>query len=482
MTKIDPTLETKNVRVKNGVTNWRSSLKRRLLASGAAVAITAGAFASQALSANHLFDPNEAAAARQLTAPVAVPGFSELVAAVKPAVVQVRVKADSGPQMTTLEGNGNLNPFKGTPFEKFFRSLPGPEVPNGMPQFGNGQPVQGLGSGFFVSADGYIVTNNHVVDHATKVNVVTDDGATYEAKVIGVDPKTDLALIKVDGHQDFPFVKLAAQAPKIGEWVVAMGNPFGLGGTVTAGIVSAEGRDIGSGPYDNYIQIDAPVNRGNSGGPTFNLKGEVIGVNTAIYSPSGGSVGIAFDIPAATVAEVIPELQVHGHVSRGWLGVEIQPMTKDIADSLGLEGSHGALVSEPQQESPAARAGLKSGDVITKLDGRDVKDAHDLATRIAAAGPGKAVDLSVLRDGHEQAMHLTLGMLKDKAAVKMPGKKPVGVFGKGFRMHCQILLKLGIACSTESESIENERTIERDQISKRRLSFVLIPCYRSFVL
>ncbi len=258
-----------------------------------------------------------------------------------------------------------------------------------MPGQGGRQPrqfVQGQGSGFFISADGYIVTNNHVIDHAVKVEVLTDSGATFDAKVIGSDAKSDLALIKVDGHADFPFVKLANATPKIGEWVVAMGNPFGLGGTVTAGIVSAHGRDIGSGPYDDYIQIDAPVNRGNSGGPTFNLKGEVIGVNTAIYSPSGGSVGIAFDIPASTVASVIPQLQKNGQVSRGWLGVQIQPVTGEIAESLGLKTPAGALVAEPQADSPAAKAGLKSGDVITSVDTVEVKDPRDLARKIAAMG------------------------------------------------------------------------------------------------
>ena len=243
--------------------------------------------------------------------------------------------------------------------------------------------------------------------------MLTDSGATLEAKVIGTDPKSDLALIKVDGRSDFPFVKLADASPKIGEWVVAMGNPFGLGGTVTAGIVSAQGRDIGSGSYDDYIQIDAPVNRGNSGGPTFNLKGEVIGVNTAIYSPSGGSVGIAFDIPATTVASVIPQLQKGGHVTRGWLGVQIQPVTEEVADSLGLKAAAGALVAEPQPGSPASAAGLKPGDVITSVDGVEIKDPRDLARRIAALGPNKSVDLRLIRDGKEHSIHLKLGQLAD---------------------------------------------------------------------
>ena len=202
------------------------------------------------------------------------------------------------------------------------------------------------------------MTNNHVVDKAKAVEITTDDGKTYDAKVIGTDPRTDLALIKVDGRSDFPFVKLAETSPRIGDWVVAVGNPFGLGGTVTAGIVSARGRDIGSGPYDDYIQIDAPVNKGNSGGPTFDMEGNVIGVNTAIFSPSGGSVGIAFDIPAETVKTVVAQLKDKGFVSRGWIGVQIQSVTSDIAEGLGLKGTEGALVAEPQADSPAAKAGI----------------------------------------------------------------------------------------------------------------------------
>jgi serine protease Do len=347
-----------------------------------------------------------------------MPGFTELVTAVKPAVVSVRVKADAPAHR--IADNDDGNPLDGTPFERFFKDFRGPNGQK-MPGQGARQPrqlVQGQGSGFFISADGYIVTNNHVVDHAVKVEVLTDSGATFEARVVGTDAKSDLALIKVDGHAHFPFVKLADATPQVGEWVVAMGNPFGLGGTVTAGIVSAHGRDIGSGPYDDYIQIDAPVNRGNSGGPTFNLKGEVIGVNTAIYSPSGGSVGIAFDIPASTVTSVIPQLQKNGQVARGWLGVQIQPVTEEIAESLGLKAATGALVSEPQADSPAAKAGLKSGDVITSIDTVDIKDPRDLARKIAVMGPNKEVALGIIRDGNKKTVNLKLGQLEDQKVRK----------------------------------------------------------------
>jgi serine protease Do len=288
--------------------------------------------------------------------------------------------------------------------------------------------VTGQGSGFFVTADGYAVTNNHVVDKAQAVEITTDDGKTYDAKVIGTDPRTDLALIKVEGRNDFPYVKLADKAPRIGDWVLAVGNPFGLGGTVTAGIVSARGRDIGAGPYDDFLQIDAPVNKGNSGGPTFDMDGDVIGVNTAIFSPSGGSVGIAFDIPAETVKSVVAQLKDKGMVSRGWIGVQIQPITADIADSLGMKGAEGALVSELQPDSPAAKAGVLSGDVITAVNGNAVKDARDLAKQIGAMASGSTVKLAVWRKGEEKSISLTVGEFpkEREARASMPESGPTG--------------------------------------------------------
>ena len=297
-------------------------------------------------------------------------GFADIVERVKPSVISVKINIAEKPAKEDDSANKDEDlPFQpGSPMERFFRRFGGPDgLPPGMrggPRGGRG-PVTGQGSGFFISADGYAVTNNHVVDGADKVEVTMDDGKTYTAKVIGTDPRTDLALIKVDGRTDFPFAKLSDSKPRIGDWVLAVGNPFGLGGTVTAGIVSASGRDIGNGPYDDFIQIDAPVNKGNSGGPAFDTAGEVMGVNTAIYSPSGGSVGIAFSIPASTVKSVIAQLKDKGSVSRGWIGVQIQPVTADIADSLGLKKAEGALVAEPQANGPAAKAGIESGDVIT---------------------------------------------------------------------------------------------------------------------
>jgi serine protease Do len=348
-------------------------------------------------------------------------GFADLVDKVKPTVISVRVKVDAGAKMMDFDGNLPFPP--NSPMQRFFRrfGMPyGESTPDNQSQ-PHHRPMTGQGSGFFITADGYAVTNNHVVDKAKAVEITTDDGKTYDAKVVGTDPRTDLALIKVDGRSDFPYVKLAEAAPRIGDWVVAVGNPFGLGGTVTAGIVSARGRDIGSGPYDDFIQIDAPVNKGNSGGPTFDMEGNVIGVNTAIFSPSGGSVGIAFDIPAETVKTVVAQLKDKGMVSRGWIGVQIQPVTSDIAEGLGLKGTEGALVAEPQADSPAAKAGIISGDVITEVNGHAVKDAHDLARQIGSMAPGATARLTVWRIGEEKSFSLRLGEVPQAREARAAG-------------------------------------------------------------
>ena len=345
-------------------------------------------------------------------------GFADIVEKVKPAVISVRVKMDAGTQMSEFGGDDPFGP--NSPFQYFFRRF-GQEMPGQGPGLRGGPRrhfATGQGSGFFISADGYAVTNNHVVDKAESVEVTTDDGKTHTAKVIGTDPRTDLALIKVEGGGDFPYVRLSDQAPRIGDWVLAVGNPFGLGGTVTAGIVSARGRDIGAGPYDDFIQIDAPVNKGNSGGPTFDVDGNVIGVNTAIFSPSGGSVGIAFAIPADTVKSVVSQLKDKGKVTRGWIGVQIQPVTADIADSLGLKKAEGALVAEPQPNGPASKAGIESGDVITAVNGEPVKDARELARTIGGLAPGAAVKLNVLHKGQDKVVNLTLGQLPNSIEAK----------------------------------------------------------------
>ena len=333
-------------------------------------------------------------------------GFADIVARVKPAVIGVRVKTEAVSQREEMQLNGEDAPSGS--LDQFLRRFGMPNLPN-LPNMPRGRQFSmAQGSGFFISPDGYAVTNNHVVERGKSIEIQTDDNKTYSAKVVGTDPKTDLALLKIDGRQDFPYVKLADTQPRIGDWVIAVGNPFGLGGTVTAGIVSARGRDIGAGPYDDFIQIDAPVNRGNSGGPTFDVDGNVIGVNTAIFSPNGGSIGIGFAIPAETVRTVVAQLKEHGAVTRGWIGVQIQPVTADVADSLGLKQAEGALVAEAQPNSPAAKAGIASGDVITSVNGETVKDARELAKKIGALAPGSTAKVGVLHQGSEKTVSLTL--------------------------------------------------------------------------
>jgi len=389
-----------------------------LLASVAALGaclLVAGPGFYQSSSLNFGAPPAHAAETTTLAHP---PGFAEIVAKVKPAVISVRVKISGSAEPTAMRGDDDDQavPFApGSPMEKFFR-----QFGQGQGQGRDGQraaprqTIVGQGSGFFISADGYAVTNNHVVDHATSVQVTTADGTTYKARVVGTDPKSDLALIKVDDKSDFPFVQFADHAPQVGDWVIAVGNPFGLGGTVTAGIVSASSRDIGSGTNDDYIQIDAPINKGNSGGPAFDVEGKVIGINTAIFSPSGGSVGIGFDIPADTAKRVIAQLKDNGHVTRGWLGVQIQPVTAGIADSLGLKKVEGAIVDAAQDGSPAAKAGLQAGDVITAVNGTPVKDARDLARTIGMLTPSAAVKLDIVRQGEAKAVTVTLAQMPNE--------------------------------------------------------------------
>jgi len=383
--------------------------------------------------------PPTAAIAQSAPAPVlAAPGqasFADIVDKVKPAVVSVRVKI-AAEAMSDEDGPAMENFDMPEGMEKFFRRFQHENGQRGArPQprrFGEAQ-----GSGFFVSKDGYIVTNNHVVEKGAQVQVTTDEGKTLTAKVIGTDPKTDLALLKTEESGPFPFVSFAAKSPRVGDWVIAVGNPFGLGGTVTAGIVSARGRDIGAGPYDDFIQIDAPVNKGNSGGPTFNLAGEVVGVNTAIASPSGGSVGIAFAIPSESAQKIVGEIKDKGSVARGYLGVQIQPVTQDIADGIGLDKAEGALVARVEESSPAGSAGVKTGDVVLGVNGKPVKDARELSRDIAGMQPGAKADLQVWRGGKARGVEVKLG--------RLPGDKTAALRGDNGEEHGADVTKLGLS-------------------------------------
>ena len=369
---------------------------------------------------------NQPAISQAAPTPPAIPmaGFADLAARVRPAVVTITT-TERASQVSTR------SPFpqgseQDQQFRRHFGEQPGQQArPRG----------QALGSGFLVDAQGHVVTNNHVVRNASSVKVKLDDGRELEARVVGRDERTDVALLKVEAGQPLPFLALGdSNTARPGDWVVAVGNPFGLGGTVTAGIVSARGRDIGVGPYDDFLQIDASINSGNSGGPLFALDGSVIGVNTAIFSPSGGSVGIGFAIPSNMVRQVVAQIQANGRVERGFLGASTQPLTPSLARSLRLAKPEGALVGQVEPESPAARAGLRAGDVVTRVGEAAVANPRDLARAIGDARPGSEVRLSVVRDGAPAELRVTLAELREgRSAAAKPGGEaenrggPVGV-------------------------------------------------------
>ena len=343
--------------------------------------------------------------------------FADLAAKVSPAVVTIssahKVEA-AGDAMPDL-------PFdfpKGSPFEEFFRHF--------REQQRHAQPdrVMALGSGFIIDPSGYVVTNNHVVEEATDIKVTLSTGQAYAAKLIGTDGKTDLALLKIDASTRLPAVSFGnSDKMRVGDWVLAVGNPFGLGGTVTTGIISARGRDLRNGPFDDFLQIDAAINQGNSGGPTFNMAGEVVGINTAIASPNGGSVGIGFAIPSNLAKPVIAQLESHGSVQRGWLGVGIQPVTPEIAAVVGLSKPMGALVSQVEPNSPAAKANLRKGDVIIGYNGQTVENLHDLTRLVADTPAGRRADIVVWRDKSKATLHVEIANQKpeqEDAATEAP--------------------------------------------------------------
>jgi serine protease Do len=383
-----------------------------LIGSGAALMLLlapapAGA---QAVGAQTAGTGRNITAQVQKETPIALPSLSPLVQRVLPAVVnisaQLSEEAAAQPDQSSEQGDQSSQPFDEL-LRRFFEN-------RGMPQVH--RQVMALGSGFIIDPAGYIVTNNHVVGKSDKITVILQDNSRHPAKIIGRDEKTDLALLKIDTAEKLPFVSWGdSDQAKVGDWVVAVGDPFGLGGTVTAGIVSALGRDINEGPYDDFIQIDAPINRGNSGGPAFNLSGEVIGINTAIYSPSGGSVGIGFAVPSNTAKNVVAQLKETGHVTRGWLGVAIQSISPSIARSLGLKAERptGALVASVTPNSPAATAGIQQGDVILNAGGQPIKAVHDLPRLVAAAPIGRKMDLTVRRNGKELSLAATIAEMPE---------------------------------------------------------------------
>ncbi len=344
-------------------------------------------------------------------------GFADLIEQVSPAVVHV---ATSGfIQMSRARDYRNFQFPPG--WEDFFRDFQDPQQPDedgGQDDSDNKQkrPL-GIGSGFVISADGYVVTNHHVIDRADEILVTLTNGDEYQAEIIGSDPKTDLALLKLEDARELPFVAWGDdEKSRVGDWVLAIGNPFGLGGSASTGIISARGRDIQSGPYDDYIQVDAAINRGNSGGPLFNTRGQVIGINTAIYSPNGGSVGIGFSIPATMAKDVIRQLREEGRVERGWIGVGIQALNKDLADSLGRDDDAGALITAVEDDTPAAKAGLQVGDIILEFDGKVIEEMRDLPRIVAQSKVGDTYRLKISRDGDVKNLSIKTEPFPDELA------------------------------------------------------------------
>ncbi|WP_336278991.1 Do family serine endopeptidase [Bartonella sp. CB175] len=404
----------------------KKTFSRTFAAAGFYAVLEAALFFSGGVSSLEL-GTTAAHANSIFTSLVQQQGFANIVAQVKPAVVSVQVKGTkkkekrflsdlfSGPSFELLPDNHPLKRF----FKEFYEH--GKQGNRSSQHSGKLRPVA-FGSGFFISSDGYVVTNNHVIANGTSYSVILDDGTELSAKLIGKDPRTDLAVLKVDDKRKFSYVDFGDDSKlRVGDWVVAIGNPFDLGGTVTAGIVSARGRDIGAGVYDDFIQIDAAVNKGNSGGPTFDLNGKVVGVNTAIFSPSGGNVGIAFAIPAETAKQVVQQLIETGSVQRGWLGVQIQSVTKEISDSIGLKEAKGVLVTDPL-DGPAKKAGIKAGDVIFSINSEVVNDVRGLAKRIANIKPGETVTLGVFRSGKENMIKVKLDSMPEDEDIKKNSK------------------------------------------------------------
>nr|WP_280864710.1 Do family serine endopeptidase [Falsiroseomonas frigidaquae] len=335
----------------------------------------------------------------------AAPNFADLVAEVAPVVVRVTVMGQRDAQVAQIPPE-----LRGTPLEDFFRRFGGPGQRQQQPRRAMGQ-----GSGFIVDASGFVVTNNHVVGSAGRVTVELADGRELPARVVGSDPQTDIALLKVEAGGSLPTVSWGPSADlRVGEPVLAMGNPFGLGGTATTGIVSARGRQIGAGPYDDFIQTDASINPGNSGGPLFNMRGQVVGVNTAIFSPSGGNIGIGFAVPSQIAQSVVSDLRDDGRVERGWLGVSLQNVDSELAEALGVPQAHGALIAAIEPGSPAARAELRPGDVVTQAGDRQVQDSRDLATAVGNANPGATITLTLHRDGEQRQQQVTLAPRPDQ--------------------------------------------------------------------
>ncbi len=428
------------------------TMRRRLVAVAIAASLAAAAAVPALIPVR---DTHAATAPSAVTENAQFPfNFADIVAAVKPAVVNISVKQ-------TVSGTMRRPSMpSGTPFDEFFKRF-FEQMPQG-PMHGE-RELEGQGSGFIVDPSGYVVTNYHVIEGAGEIMVTLNDGTRYPAALKGTDPKTDLALLKIDAPRALPHVTFGdSDRVRAGDWVVAIGNPFGLGGTVTAGIVSARGRDIQSGPFDDFIQIDAPINRGNSGGPLFDGSGKVIGVNTAIFSPNGGSVGIGFAIPASLAETIVADLRAGGTVERGWLGVQIQSVTDEIAESLGLDKTAGALVATVVPDSPAAKAGIKAGDVILQGNGTPIDGAKDLSRLVASLKPHTALKLTAWRQGTTRSIKVDIGSSPSSVAGLAPNSAP-GDAGSGLGLSLAPLTPELRARYGVADSVQGAMVVEVDR-------------------
>jgi len=425
-----------------------SAIVSAVLISGAIVSPAFSTDAENTATPSAVFDVNQ--------------GFADLVEQVQPSVVTIEVSKTMQPQASGFGGDPRAQEF----FERFFGEMPAPQQP---------QQAQGLGSGFVVDASGYIVTNNHVIDGADQVTVRLHDGRELEAEVLGVDDKTDLALLQISAEGLEALDIGDSDSMRVGDWVVAIGNPFGLGGTATAGIISARGRDIRSGPYDDYLQIDAPINSGNSGGPVFNSAGEVVGVNTAIFSPNGGSVGIGFAIPSNQMQEIIAELKSDGAIDRGWLGIQLQDISDELASGLGLDSTEGSLIADVVAGSPAERGELRTGDVIVSYDDEAITGARELSRMVGSSDSGDEVTLGVIRNNERLELDVILGEAATQTAA-VAGDAKLGELGLALApLTDELRERAGIDADTngmlvvrvDRGSVAAERGIQRGDVLVR---------------
>ena len=397
--------------------------RRRIFALAGAAVIAAPLALTPILSTGHANAelPSQPATSAEQKLPsnfqAPVGSFAPIVSAVKPAVVTVttKIKSENASSSSSSDQNGGMTPFQpGSPMDQFFRQFFGENGHNQMMPHMPQRQEEALGSGFIIKSNGTIVTNNHVIAHASSIKVTLDNGQKYDAKLIGRDAKTDLAVLKIDAGKPLPTVSWDnSDNLKLGDPVLAIGNPFGIGTTVTSGIVSARGRDLHNGPYDDFIQVDAAINHGNSGGPLVDMHGKVVGINSAIYSPNGGNVGVGFAIPSNQASQIVAKLIQSGSIERGFIGVEIQPVTGDVAGALGLEKDKGALVASVGKDLPASKAGIKTGDVITSFNGQEVSGPRDLARKVADVTPGSSSTITVWRDNKSQKLSISVGKFKN---------------------------------------------------------------------